>query len=114
MPRKPKALSDDQISSLVAAANAQLKAANVGLIVFRRGLKLNLRGRLPGNRPGSTSGKTAPHQQTVSLDIMANPAGIEQAKQKAMEWGSLLAQQRFRWEGVLYHRPSQCSAYSEA
>lgn len=79
------------------AINERLKSAQIGLSVIQRGNRLSLRGTLPP-RPGSS--KTMPHQQTISLKVYANPAGLAHAEAKAFELGSLLAQKRFSWLSI--------------
>lgn len=81
----------------VADINERLKAARTGLTIIQRGDRLSLRGTFPP-KPGS--GKHQSHQQTISLGVYANPAGLQFAEQKAKEWGALLAQQRFSWLAI--------------
>ena len=76
------------------AVNERRKAARLGLVVIQRGNKLSLKGTLPP-KPGSS--KLSPHQQTISLGIYANPAGLEHAEAKALELGAVVAQKRFSW-----------------
>ena len=91
------------------AINARLKAARIGLTVIQRGDKLSLRGTLPP-KPGS--GKLKPSQQTISLGIYTNPAGLEFAEAKALELGSLIAQKRFSWVAIEGDRNSADSCAS--
>ena len=96
----------------IEAVNARLKAARVGLSVAQRGNKLSLRGTLPP-KPGS--GKLKPHQQTISLGVYANPAGLEHAEAKALEYGALIAQKRFSWLALESdrHDADSCGAWVE-
>jgi integrase len=82
------------IGDQVAAINARLKAAKIGVAVCLRGEKLSLRATLPP-RPGSN--KSKPYQQYLSLGIYANPEGLKQAELRAKELGSRLALEKFDW-----------------
>jgi hypothetical protein len=86
----------DKISEAIETANDRLKVANTGITIFRRGSKLSLRGVLPP-KPGRTK-KT---QQTIALDIFANPAGIKRAEKEALKLGGLLATKEFDWSYYL-------------
>ncbi|MDJ0574214.1 MAG: hypothetical protein QNJ65_03485 [Xenococcaceae cyanobacterium MO_234.B1] len=85
----------DKIQQILDRANAQLKLANTGITIFRRGNKLSLRGMLPP-KPGSKS-KT-PTQQTISLGIYANAAGIKVAKSEAQKLSAAIALKEFDWK----------------
>lgn len=85
MPRKKLTLE---------AVNDRLSAAKIGLKVWQRGDRLSLRGTLPP-KPGAKAQKWS--QQSIPLKVYANPAGLEYAEAKALEYGSLLAQKRFSW-----------------
>jgi hypothetical protein len=84
----------DKIETLLKAANARLKSSNTGIIIFKRGQKLSLRGMLPV-KPGSE--KTGSSQQTISLGIFCNAAGIKSAEKQAQKLGSLIALKEFDW-----------------
>ena len=83
-----------KIEDLLALANARLKAGNVGIILYKRGNKLSLRGMLPA-KPGSN--KTGFQQQTISLGIYANAAGIKVAEKEALKLSGLIALNQFDW-----------------
>lgn len=85
---------DDQIAKL----NQRLKAAQFGLQIERRGQKLNLRGVLPP-RPGSP--RLRSHQQRLSLNLPATPAGLKQAEQTAKIIAAQLIQNSFDWRQYL-------------
>ena len=93
--------------------NDRLAAARVGLKILQRGERLSLRGTLPP-KPGAQSKR--PSQQTISLGVMASPAGFEYAEAKALEYGALLAQKRFDWAAI--DRPESggdsCEAWVES
>jgi hypothetical protein len=72
--------------------NARLKAAKLGIKVYQRGNCLSLRATLLP-RPGST--KLAPHQQLITLNVYANPAGLKKAEAEAHRIGTLLAIGKF-------------------
>lgn len=88
----------DKLDRLLSAANQRLKLTNTGVIIFRRGSKLSLRGMLPP-KPGSN--KTKFSQQTVALDIYANGAGIKVAEKEAQKLGATIALNEFDWSNYL-------------
>ena len=61
----------DKLDEQLKKANQQLKQANTGVVIFKRGSKLSLRSMLP-DKNGNGS-----RQQTISLGIYANAAGIK-------------------------------------
>jgi integrase len=83
------------IEEQVAQANRRLKQAKIGIIIWKRGDKLSLRGMLPP-KPGWQ--KTNSSQQTIALDIFANPAGIKRAEAEARKVGGQLACKEFSWD----------------
>lgn len=83
---------------MIDQLNARLKAANLGIRVYQRGSRLSLRAMLPP-RPGS--GKNAPSQQLLSLNVYANPAGFKKAEAEAHRVGTLLAIGKFDWSEFL-------------
>ena len=87
MPRKALTL---------AAINQRLKDSYAGVSILQRGARLSLRGTFPP-KPGSD--RTQPHQQTISLGIMANSEGLRQAEAIALEIAGQLA-------GLSLHRLS--------
>ena len=91
-----------EIEEQVAQANRRLKQAKIGIVIWQRGDKLSLRGMLP---PKPSSNKTAPSQQTIALNIYANPAGIKRAEAEARKVGGQLACKEFSWEPYLKDRP---------
>lgn len=82
----------------VAQANQRLKQAKIGIVIWKRGNKLSLRGMLPP-KPGSH--KTTATQQTIALNIFANPAGIKRAEAEARKVGGQLACKEFSWDAYL-------------
>lgn len=83
---------------LLLEANARLKASNCGISIFCRGDKLSLRGTLPA-KPGKGSKQS---QQTISLNLYLNPAGIKMAEIKAQQLSGELALDKFNWNRWLY------------
>ncbi|MGL6340994.1 MAG: integrase [Waterburya sp.] len=88
----------DKIQQILDTANQQLKSANTGITIFKRGSKLSLRGMLPP-KPGSN--RQQPSQQTISLGMYANPAGIKIAKLEAQKLGAAIALGEFDWSDYL-------------
>ncbi len=84
----------DKVDQLLKSANERLKIINAGILIYKRGNKLSLRGTLPP-KPGS--GKEKPYQQYLSLGIYCNVAGIKQAEKKAKLLSSQLALEKFDW-----------------
>ena len=84
----------DKIEKLLKSVNRRLKESNAGIVIFRRGKKLSLRGMLPP-KPGNN--KSSPSQQTISLGIFCNCAGIRTAEKEAQKLSSLLALNQFDW-----------------
>ena len=82
----------DKIEKQLAVANARLKASNAGIKIFRRGQKLSLRGMLPAKKGKGSS------QQTISLGMYCNSAGIQSAEKQAQKLASQLALNEFSWE----------------
>ena len=64
----------DKLVRQLEQTNQQLKQANTGVVIFKRGSKLSLRGMLPDKNGNGF------RQQTIALGIYANAAGIKQAK----------------------------------
>ena len=74
-------------------ANASLAASGVGLRIEQRGMRLNLRGSLPGRH--------APERRSVqrlSLGIAADAQGLREAEQIARVIDGQLKRDQFRWE----------------
>lgn len=80
-----------RLEEQLSKANRQLKQANTGIIIFKRGNKLSLRGMLPDKNGNGF------RQQTIALGIYASSAGIEQAKLKAQKLGAAIALKEFNW-----------------
>ena len=78
--------------------NRRLKVAQLGVQIERRGQKLNLRATLP---PRPDSPRLRPHQQRLSLNLPATPAGLKQAEQQAKVIALQLLQQCFDWRHYL-------------
>jgi len=94
------------IEQQVAQANGRLKQAKIGIVIWKRGDKLSLRGMLPP-KPGSP--KTTSSQQTIALDIYANPAGIKRAEAEARKVGGQLACKEFSWD-IYLKNPAEPTA----
>jgi integrase len=86
------------LDARILQTNQRLKAAQLGLQIERRGVKLALRGTLPP-RPGSS--RLRPHQQRLSLGIPATPAGLKQIEQEAKIVAAQLIQNQFDWREYL-------------
>ncbi|MBF2036120.1 MAG: site-specific integrase [Leptolyngbyaceae cyanobacterium T60_A2020_046] len=87
---------DDSITKV----NARLKAAQLGLIIERRGNKLALRGTLP---PRPDSDRQRPHQQRIPLGLPATKAGLKQIEQEAKVIAARLIERTFDWHSYLPH-----------
>jgi hypothetical protein len=83
------------VEDLLKAANSRLKYANTGIILFRRGNKISLRGMLP-TKPGLKLISSA-SQQTIALGLYANAAGIKVAESEALKLSGLIALKQFDW-----------------
>ena len=92
----------DKIKKLLDAANSRLKQSNSGIVIFKRGQKLSLRGMLPP-KPG----KEKPSQQTLRLGIYCNAAGIKSAEKQAQKLASVLALKEFSWNDWLFDNDRQ-------
>ena len=88
----------DKLDQLLGKANDRLKKFNAGVLIYKRGKKLSLRGTLPP-KPGS--GREKPYQQYLSLGFYCNAAGIKQAEEKAKLLSSQLALEKFDWQDWL-------------
>lgn len=102
------------IDNLLDLANTRLKAANTGIKLFKRGNKISLRGMLPPKRTtrgvdsnstflvsGKLTGGVIANpkliQQTISLGLYANAAGIKVAELEAFKLSGLIALNQFDW-----------------
>lgn len=74
-------------------ANGRLRGSKIGVRIEAQGNRLYLRATLP-----SKSGDRPPHQQRISLGVMANPAGVSYAEKEARKVGILLAENKFTWD----------------
>jgi hypothetical protein len=81
------------LDELLVAANARLKASKTGISIFKRGNKLSLRGNLPNKKNPQVRS-----QQTISLNLYSNAAGIGAAEKKAQSLASELAFNQFDWK----------------
>ena len=90
-----------KIDDLLSVANNRLKTGNVGLKIFKRGSKLSLRGMMPAK---PASGKTGLVQQTLSLNLYANAAGIKIAEAEALKVSGLIALKEFEWENYISNK----------
>jgi hypothetical protein len=84
----------DKTDKLLLEAISRLKQSNIGVTIFKPGQKLSLRAMLPP-KPGSNAKK--PSQQTISLGIYCNSAGIKIAEKLAQKLASSLALSDFDW-----------------
>ena len=82
--------------------NLRLKAANLRPRVEIKGNSLYLRATLP---PKPNSDRTSPHQQHLSLQVKANPAGLKRAEAEAKKVGAALDLKEFDWAGYLEIKP---------
>ncbi|MCY7283883.1 MAG: site-specific integrase [Cyanobacteria bacterium CAN_BIN43] len=99
----PKALIQNTsqntgIDDRIIQVNQRLKIAQMGFQIERRGQKLSLRGILPP-RPGSP--RLRSHQQRISLNFPATPAGLKQAEQEVKIIAAQLIQNSFDWRQYL-------------
>ncbi|MBW4526065.1 MAG: site-specific integrase [Phormidium tanganyikae FI6-MK23] len=88
----------ETLDARISQTNYRLKAAQLGLQVERRGIKLALRGTLP---PRPDSSRLRPYQQRLSLGIPATPAGLKQIEQEAKIVAAQLIQDKFDWREYL-------------
>lgn len=86
------------LDARIEQTNQRLKAAQLGLQVERRGVKLALRGTLP---PRPDSPRLRPYQQRLSLGIPATPTGLKQIEQEAKIVAAQLIQNKFDWREYL-------------
>lgn len=82
------------LTGKIAQCNGRLKAANVAIRIEQRGNRLLLRGTLP---PKPTSTKSSPHQQRLSPNLPANPAGLREAEKLARLISAQMATGEFSW-----------------
>jgi integrase len=93
-PSKTKEGLRKKMSVQIQAINDRLRAANIGINVLLKGSRLYLQATFP---PKPNSPKNFPHQQTLSLGIYANSAGIKRAEKEAIKIGGLIACKEFSW-----------------
>jgi integrase len=86
------------VDERMIGVNQRLKAAQMGFQIERRGQKLSLRGVLPP-RPGSP--RLRSHQQRISLNFPATPAGLKQAEQEVKIIAAQIIQNAFDWKQYL-------------
>jgi integrase len=86
------------ITDRLLQVNQRLKLAQMGFQIECRGQKLSLRGTLPP-RPGSP--RLRSHQQRLSLNFPATPAGLKQAEQEVKIIAAQLIQNSFDWAQYL-------------
>ncbi|HTL88890.1 MAG TPA: site-specific integrase [Leptolyngbya sp.] len=89
------------LDARILQTNQRLKAAQLGLQIEKRGIKLALRGTLP---PRPDSSRLRPYQQRLSLGIPATPAGLKQIEQEAKIVAAQLIQNQFDWQDYLTFR----------
>lgn len=87
-----------KLENALQQANDRLKTGKVGLSIRLRGNKLSLQGQFP---PKPNSKRTDKHQQILSLDVYANPAGIKRAEAEAKKIAGAIACREFHWEDYL-------------
>lgn len=88
-------MSED-LTGKLRQVNGRLRASKVGVAVEKhpKADRLRLRATLP---PKPDSLKQEPHQQRISLNLPANPAGLRQAEKEARLLGAQLATREFDW-----------------
>lgn len=91
-------MSEQAIDTKISQTNQRLKAAQMGLQIERRGQKLSLRGKFP---PRPDSPRLRSHQQRLSLNLPATPAGLKQAEQEVKIIAAQLLQNTFSWRNYL-------------
>ncbi|MBD2091618.1 site-specific integrase [Microcoleus sp. FACHB-1515] len=92
-------MSEQQaIDAKITQLNQRLKIAQLGVQIERRGQKLSLRGTFP---PRPDSERLRSHQQRLSLNLPATPAGLKQAEQEAKIIAAQLLQNTFSWRNYL-------------
>ena len=74
-------------------ANASLAESGVGLRIEQRGMRLNLRGSLPGRQTPERRSV-----QRLSLGVAANAQGLLEVEQIARVIDGQLKRDQFRWE----------------
>ncbi|WP_218079413.1 site-specific integrase [Anthocerotibacter panamensis] len=92
---------DSRIDPKILQSNNRLKAARIGVRLYRKEERLLLRATFPP-RPGS--GRTQPHQQWLALGVYANTEGLKHAEALAKTIGGQLARQAFDWTPYLAPR----------
>lgn len=85
----------------IEQVNQRLKDALVRVRVEQHGGKLHLRATLPPKPNAST---TQQHQQRITLEIAATPAGVALAEKEARKVGALLECKQFDWTPYLTRR----------
>lgn len=85
---------ESRLEERLKQVNTRLKAARMGVAVFRKGKRVYLRATLPP-KPGID--RDRPYQQDVSLGIYASDEGIKQAEVQAKILSSQLAKGNFAW-----------------
>ena len=103
-------MAEGKIERLLTQANDRLRQSQSGVVIFRRGQKLSLRGVLPP-KPGKGDRRS---QQTIALGVYLNSAGIKMAEIKAQELAADLALERFSWDKWLnseVESPTQTVSY---
>ena len=94
----------------IEQVNQRLKDALVRVRVERHGDKLHLRATLPPKPNVST---TQQHQQRISLEIAASPAGVALAEKEARKVGALLDCKQFDWTPYLTRRHTSPSTVAD-
>lgn len=97
------------IDAHITQANQRLKKGKSGVSIERRGGVLWIRGTLP-SKPHLNRAK--PYQQHFTLDLPANPVGIQQAERQAKLIGAELKLGRFDWSNYL-SRAAQSETVSD-
>nr|WP_065717415.1 hypothetical protein [Picosynechococcus sp. PCC 8807]ANV92016.1 hypothetical protein AWQ24_14650 [Picosynechococcus sp. PCC 8807] len=102
-------MGENQIDKKITTANNRLKAAKIGIKIYRRGERLYLRGTLP---PKNGEGK--PRPQWLALKTYANYEGVAAAEKEAKKVGGLLACGEFSWKAYSDHQePETIGDYLE-
>jgi len=91
-------------------ANQRLKSALVRVRIEQIGKKLYLQATLP---PKPQSNAALKHQQRITLDLAATPAGIAIAEREARKVAALLDCKQFDWKPYLTTRHRQPETVGE-
>ena len=80
-----------KVDGLIARFNSEIGKKELGITIWRRKGKLSLRGQFPVKEG------TGKKQQTLALDVRANVAGFQVAKNKAYMIAGMIGERTFQW-----------------